>query len=127
MARQDFRRHGARPGGMMALARPPPPRCRHPVQRMTWDRVAVVEQTLDRYLAGANAAPQLQPGDPLASGSSLTAGAAVALFEDQLASRQLDVAARELKKTNRSYYTISSAGHENNAVLGAQLRLDDPA
>lgn len=94
---------------------------------MTWDRVAVVEQTLDRYLAGANAVPQLQPGDPLASGSSLTAGGAVALFEDQLASRQLDVAARELKKTNRSYYTISSAGHENNAVLGAQLRLDDPA
>ena len=95
---------------------------------MTWDRVAVVEQTLDRYLAGADTAGrQLQPGEPLAAGSSLTAGAAVALFEDQLASRQLDVAARELKKTNRSYYTISSAGHENNAVLGAQLRLDDPA
>ncbi|MEQ1895715.1 MAG: thiamine pyrophosphate-dependent enzyme, partial [Planctomycetota bacterium] len=36
------------------------------------------------------------------------------------------VASRELKKTNQSYYTISSAGHEWNAILGAQLRLTDP-
>ena len=41
--------------------------------------------------------------------------------QDQVASRQLDVAARELKKTNRSFYTISSAGHEDNAVVGARL------
>ena len=41
-------------------------------------------------------------------------------------SRALDVAARELKRTNRSYYTISSAGHENNAVVGALLRPTDP-
>ena len=37
------------------------------------------------------------------------------------------MAARELKKTNRSFYTISSAGHENNVVVGAQLRINDPA
>ncbi len=41
-------------------------------------------------------------------------------------SRTLDVGSRELKKTNQSFYTISSAGHELNAVLGAQLRLTDP-
>src|SRR6187397_440716 len=95
---------------------------------MTWDRVAIVETRLDTYLAGAEPA-----GSPLAGhaalhpGTTLTASAAVALFEDQLASRQIDVAARELKKTNRSFYTIGSAGHENNAVLGARLRVDDPA
>ena len=60
-------------------------------------------------------------------GSGLTARKAIELFEDQLTSRQLDVAARELKKTNRSFYTISSAGHENNVVVGAQLRINDPA
>jgi 2-oxoisovalerate dehydrogenase E1 component len=95
---------------------------------MTWDRVAIVENRLDTYLAGAEPA-----GSPLAAhaalhpGTSLTAAAAVALFEDQLASRQIDVAARELKKTARSFYTISSAGHEDNAIVGAQLRMDDPA
>src|SRR5262249_38104065 len=59
-------------------------------------------------------------------GSALRAAAAVALFEDMVASRALDVAARELKRQNAGFYTISSAGHESNAVLGALLRVDDP-
>ena len=47
------------------------------------------------------------------------------LFEDQVASRQLDVAARRLKKRAEGYYTIASAGHERNAILGYELALDD--
>jgi 2-oxoisovalerate dehydrogenase E1 component len=95
---------------------------------MTWDRVAVVERQLDDYLAHATPAERRLDADaPLSAGSRLTAAAAMALFEDQLASRQVDVASRELKKTNRSFYTIGSAGHENNAVVGARLRVDDPA
>ena len=43
--------------------------------------------------------PGLPPNAPLRDGTDLTAAAALALFEDQLASRQIDVAARELKKT----------------------------
>ncbi|MGI8998776.1 MAG: hypothetical protein ACR2GO_03605, partial [Candidatus Limnocylindria bacterium] len=83
---------------------------------MTWDRVAAVERQLDTYLETAGPAPHRLTADaPLRSDGGLTAGRALALFEDQLASRQLDVAARELKKTNRSFYTIGSAGHENNA------------
>jgi 2-oxoisovalerate dehydrogenase E1 component len=94
---------------------------------LSTNRVAVVEGNLDAYLASAAPAPRpLAPGDPLRPGSSLTARNAIALFEDQVLSRALDVAARELKRTNRSFYTISSAGHENDAVLGALLRLDDP-
>ena len=95
---------------------------------MTWDRVAVVEATLDAFLEAALApGARLGRGDPLRPGSALTARMAIELFEDQVLSRQLDVAARELKKTNRSFYTIGSAGHEQNAVVGAQLRIDDPA
>jgi 2-oxoisovalerate dehydrogenase E1 component len=95
---------------------------------MTFDRVAIVEASLDTYLAQAAAPAAKLPGDaPLREGSGLTARKAVELFEDQLLSRQLDVAARELKKTNRSFYTISSAGHENNVVIGAQLRISDPS
>ena len=95
---------------------------------MTWDRVAIVEQGLDSYLGTARPAPhRLEAAAPLRAGGELTAGRALALFEDQLASRQLDVAARELKKTDRSFYTIGSAGHENNVVVGARLRIDDPA
>ena len=99
------------------------------------DRVSVVEANLDSYLASAQPAPQrLAPDEPLAPARGpsvaqigpLTARRAVDLFEDQLTSRAIDVAARELKKTGQSFYTISSAGHEQNGVLGAILRPDDP-
>ncbi len=86
-----------------------------------------MEAALDAWLASSPAtARPLGPDETLSEGRSLTARAALELFEDQVASRALDVAARELKRSNRSFYTISSAGHENNAVLGALLRLDDP-
>ncbi|MGZ8511975.1 MAG: thiamine pyrophosphate-dependent enzyme, partial [Candidatus Limnocylindria bacterium] len=95
---------------------------------MTWDRVAIVERQLDTYIAGAAPADaRLAPRSPLHDGTDLTAAQARALFEDQLVSRQLDVVARTLKTTGRSFYTIGSAGHENNAVVGARTRLDDPA
>jgi 2-oxoisovalerate dehydrogenase E1 component len=94
---------------------------------MTFDRVPIVESALDAYLEGAPPAPiRLPPEAPLRPGSTLTAREAIELWEDQVASRAIDVAARELKKTNRSYHTIGSAGHENNVVLGAQLRITDP-
>jgi 2-oxoisovalerate dehydrogenase E1 component len=94
---------------------------------MTFDRVAIVSGALDTFLAEVRpAAAAIGPEASLHPGGSLTARRAIELFEDQVASRVLDVAARELKKTDRSYYTIGSAGHENNAVLGARLRITDP-
>jgi len=91
------------------------------------DRVAVVEKNLDRALEeAAPDVPLLPPEAPLHPGSSLTAAAALALFEDQVTSRQLDIAARRLKAKGQGFYTIASAGHENNAVLGALLELTDP-
>ncbi len=95
---------------------------------MTWDRVAIVEHQLDEYLTLAEpVVARLGPRAHLRDGGALTVARAMEVFEDQVASRQLDVAARELKKTDRSFYTIGSAGHENNAIVGARLRVDDPA
>jgi 2-oxoisovalerate dehydrogenase E1 component len=92
------------------------------------NRVEVVERRLESYLKEARANPRsLAATEPLRPGTQLTAGAALELFECQLESRALDVAARELKKTGRSFYTISSAGHENNALLGRLARATDPA
>ncbi len=95
---------------------------------MTWDRVAVVEQQLDNFIDSAMVGTtRLGAAAPVTEGSDLVVSTALGILEDQVASRQIDVAARELKKTDRIYYTIGSAGHENNAVLGTRLRLDDPA
>jgi 2-oxoisovalerate dehydrogenase E1 component len=64
---------------------------------------------------------------PVREGSSLTARLAIALFEAQLESRHTDLLSRELKRSDRSWYTIGSAGHEGNAAVAAALRPDDPA
>ena len=94
---------------------------------MSTNRVAVVETKLDQFLSEALPATHaLTAEDCLRPGSRLTAGVALELFADMALSRALDVTARELKKTNRSYYTISSAGHEVNVVLGSLLRPTDP-
>ncbi len=95
---------------------------------MTWDRVAVVEQQLDHLIETATAgSSRIAPHAPLRDGTDLVVATALGILEDQVTSRQIDVAARELKKSDRSYYTIGSAGHENNAIVGARLRVDDPA
>ncbi len=90
-------------------------------------RVDIVQGRFFDYLRSAQSSNRrLSPDDPIGEKTSLTARQAVEIFEDQVTSRLLDVAARELKKRNEGYYTISSAGHENNAVIGTLLRLDDP-
>jgi len=66
------------------------------------------------------------PG-PIRAGSALTGERCLELFDAQLASRHLDLAARWLRKRKAGFYTIGSSGHEGNAAVAAALRGDDPA
>jgi 2-oxoisovalerate dehydrogenase E1 component len=67
------------------------------------------------------------PDDPVREGSALTGARARQLFDAQLLSRHLDLAARWLRSFNEGFYTIGSSGHEGNAAVAAALRDDDPA
>jgi 2-oxoisovalerate dehydrogenase E1 component len=53
--------------------------------------------------------------------------AAEAIWRAQIGSRLCDFAARDLKDTGRSFYSIGSAGHESNAAVALALRPTDPA
>jgi 2-oxoisovalerate dehydrogenase E1 component len=84
----------------------------------------------------AEAVRALPPGRPdgaalaagvIAEGSQLTAGRGLELFDAQLASRHLDIAARVLRSSGAGFYTIGSSGHEGNAGVAAALRRTDPA
>jgi 2-oxoisovalerate dehydrogenase E1 component len=91
------------------------------------DRVTLVQENLDRFLATAPAVEQPRHRDePLVERCGMTVGRALEVFEDQCLSRAVDVEARRLKAEGRSFYTISSAGHEQNAVVGSLLRVTDP-
>jgi 2-oxoisovalerate dehydrogenase E1 component len=65
--------------------------------------------------------------DAIRPGSGLTGARCLELFDAQLASRHLDLAARWLRQRGAGFYTIGSSGHEGNAAVAAALRADDPA
>jgi len=67
------------------------------------------------------------PDEPVRDGAALTGARALQLFDAQLTSRHLDLAARWLRSFNEGFYTIGSSGHEGNAAVAAALRTDDPA
>ncbi|HET8682183.1 MAG TPA: MFS transporter, partial [Micromonosporaceae bacterium] len=73
------------------------------------------------------ARPAPDVGRPLRDGASLTGTLALELFDAQLASRHLDLAARWLRSFGEAFYTIGSAGHEGNAAVAAAVRPSDPA
>lgn len=88
------------------------------------DLLAMAEDRLDERLAALVDAGPLR-AEPVSG--PFTRTAALALAEDMLRSRVLDVVARELRAQGRGFYTIGSAGHELNALVGAATRVGDPA
>jgi 2-oxoisovalerate dehydrogenase E1 component len=67
------------------------------------------------------------PAAPVRADTGLTGTGALELFDAQLASRHLDLAARWLRSFGEGFYTIGSAGHEGNAGVAAAVRATDPA
>ncbi|MFY1583060.1 thiamine pyrophosphate-dependent enzyme [Micromonospora sp. WMMD734] len=85
----------------------------------------------DRFRETLGALPEPErrrdPGQPVRPGAALTGRQVLALFDAQVTSRQLDLAARWLRSFDEGFYTIGSAGHEANAAVAAALRPTDPA
>lgn len=75
-------------------------------------------------IARLRAAPVAPPDRELAPG--ITGGECLELFESQVTSRQLDLAARRLGAAGRGYYSIGSSGHEGTVALAAATRVTDP-
>jgi 2-oxoisovalerate dehydrogenase E1 component len=80
-----------------------------------------------RELRSERPGVQPAPYDAVRPGSGLSVARSLELFDAQLASRHLDLAARWLRARGAGYYTIGSSGHEGNAAVAAALRLTDPA
>src|SRR4051794_39895727 len=94
-------------------------------------RVSTPQNLDERFRDAVSAvAPPATPGSPdgpVRDGTALTGADALRLFDAQLTSRHLDLAARWLRSFNEGFYTIGSSGHEGNAAVAAALRADDPA
>jgi 2-oxoisovalerate dehydrogenase E1 component len=95
---------------------------------MAVSRAKIVD---DKFIARVREFPRsdvsVDPAAPIRAHSKLTVRDALELFDAQIASRHIDLAARELRSRDVGYYTIGSAGHEGNAAVAAALRPTDPA
>ena len=83
-------------------------------------------EPIDDYFTAAVTAAPGSGGRPT-PGGTLSEQAWLDLFDAQLGSRHLDLAARWLRSHGKGYYTIGSSGHEGNAAVAAALRPTDPA
>jgi 2-oxoisovalerate dehydrogenase E1 component len=92
-------------------------------QDLAEQRLARAIRELSSIQPGVRPAPY----DAIRAGSGLSIARSLELFDAQLASRHIDLAARWLRARGAGYYTIGSAGHEGNAAVAAALRLTDPA
>jgi 2-oxoisovalerate dehydrogenase E1 component len=90
------------------------------------ERLPLDQHLLDA-LGGLPAAAARDPATPIRPGAVLTGTDLMALFEAQVTSRHLDLAARWLRGRGQGFYTIGSAGHEANAAVAAAVRPTDPA
>ena len=85
-------------------------------------------EPVDEYFTATISAMADRAGDDHTMlGSPLSEQDWLALFDAQLGSRHLDLAARWLRAQGKGYYTIGSSGHEGNAAVAAALRPTDPA
>lgn len=95
------------------------------------NRALVVDQNFVNFCREvASHPPAVQKralDEPIGADPSLTGQVLYELFESQMLCRLMDIIARDLRKQNRGFYTIGSAGHEGNAVLGRLVRYSDPA
>ena len=101
-----------------------------------FNRAQVVDRNFVRFVkewkGPAPPTPDPTPEPPDSSGAlrqgyPLTGEELLELFDSQMTSRHLDLTARELRARDQAYYTISSSGHEGNAVIGRLTRHTDPA
>ena len=93
----------------------------------------MAEQVDEYFTAAVSALPdsaqtrRARLDDPVEPDSTLSVRQALDLFDAQLGSRHLDLAARWLRSRGKGYYTIGSSGHEGNGAVAAARRPTDPA
>ncbi|GJQ26139.1 MAG: MFS transporter [Phycisphaerae bacterium] len=96
---------------------------------MSLNRAQAIDDAFVALLKGWSDAPsrRLSADEPVAPDNPMTGKDLLQLFESQMVTRHLDLIARYLRSKDAAYYTIGSAGHEGNAMVGRLTRLTDPA
>ena len=92
-------------------------------QASPFNRAAIVDQRTCRLLETYRPAVRTAHSEE----QGLDKATVLELLESQLLSRHVDLMARRLRAVGEAFYTIGSAGHEGNAVVGRLTDKRDPA
>ncbi len=94
-----------------------------------FNRAEVVDRNFTGFVSAwpSNGAAVRGGGELLAPGAALTVQDALEIMESQMVARHQDIEAREMRARGEGYYTIGSAGHEGNAMVGRWTRHTDMA
>ncbi len=90
------------------------------------NRVEIVDANFTAFVRDWNDEAPAADLDARIPGTRLNGRDFLELFESQMLSRHLDIEARAMRARNEGFYTIGSAGHEGNALLGRLTRHTDP-
>jgi len=97
-------------------------------KKFNLNRAQVVDQNFVEFVRQWEpTSAQAETYGSVAAESGLTAQDLIELFESQIIARHQDIASREMRARNEGFYTIGSAGHEGNAVVGRLTRHTDMA
>ena len=88
------------------------------------NRAEVIDQNFVRLVREWETQP---PSPSRSSETALSPYDVIELLESQFIARHQDIESRNMRARNEGFYTIGSAGHEGNAVLGRITRHTDPA
>jgi len=94
---------------------------------MAVNRASIVDDNFIQHVRALGSNVTVMPEHLEQEWSGLQGWEIVDIFHTMMQSRHLDIRARELKKTDRSFYTIGSSGHEGNACVAKAMRHTDPA
>jgi 2-oxoisovalerate dehydrogenase E1 component len=87
-----------------------------------FDRSLILHEKFLNYVA-----KQHLPDTNTQFNTTLSQQAILSLFDSQLASRHIDLHARQLKQAGKGFYTIASCGHEGNAAIARAFQYTDLA
>lgn len=94
-----------------------------------FNRAQVVDENFVRFVTQWQQGERIERGrgESIVPGAAITVGDALELMESQMIARHQDIEAREMRARNEGFYTIGSAGHEGNAMVGRATRHSDMA
>ena len=92
-----------------------------------WTEPVPKRPPLDGPLSGSRLSGSSGEMDATRAGRHMSGRDLCELLESQMITRHLDLIARFLRSKDAAFYTIGSAGHEGNALVGRLTRHTDPA